>query len=391
MCSACITSSPPASNSAVEQSRRSVMLAECAERISTAPISSQAARSAPTRTCSETGSSPRSRLTAPSAAAIVPASSTSALQPGGSTRVASGSSNTHGPAACSPGRGSPRRTSASSHSPPKRAQRLASAPDRLGVEDGARRRVGAVAADHVMRGVRRRRLVELERIGPSGEVEQLLVLVVGRCAGLRHRPSGREPAVGDQAHLRARRGHREEQGRERESRHSNNRRNAHGAEPLRSAGSSQVVALREEVTREPACKPLTPVRFRSAPLSASVHEAGGRTRDSTFPVLGRVATITYTLSGPGSVRFTVERVLPGRRRARRCVAPDRASRRRRCTRAKKLRGVLVGSGELGANKLRFNARLRGRRLARGRYILHAIPLGPDGKPGARARTTFRVA
>ena len=45
-----------ASNSAVEASRRSLMLAEWAERISTAPISSQIARSAPVSTWSSTGS-----------------------------------------------------------------------------------------------------------------------------------------------------------------------------------------------------------------------------------------------------------------------------------------------------------------------------------------------
>ena len=56
MCSACITISPRASNSAVEASRRSLMFAECAERISTAPISSQIARSAPVSTWSSTGS-----------------------------------------------------------------------------------------------------------------------------------------------------------------------------------------------------------------------------------------------------------------------------------------------------------------------------------------------
>ena len=56
MCSACITIAPSASNSAVDASRRSLMLAECAERTSTAPISSQAARRAPSITWSVTGS-----------------------------------------------------------------------------------------------------------------------------------------------------------------------------------------------------------------------------------------------------------------------------------------------------------------------------------------------
>ena len=58
MCSACMTSSPAGSKRAVEQSWRSVMFGEWAERISTAPISSQAARSAPVITWRATGSSP---------------------------------------------------------------------------------------------------------------------------------------------------------------------------------------------------------------------------------------------------------------------------------------------------------------------------------------------
>src|SRR5947208_7215695 len=59
MCSACMTISPRGSNSAVEQSRRSLMFAECALRTSAAPISSQAAFSAPVTTWSSTGSSTR--------------------------------------------------------------------------------------------------------------------------------------------------------------------------------------------------------------------------------------------------------------------------------------------------------------------------------------------
>ena len=44
MCSAWTTIRPRSSNSAVEQSRRSLMFAEKAERISAAPISSAIAR-----------------------------------------------------------------------------------------------------------------------------------------------------------------------------------------------------------------------------------------------------------------------------------------------------------------------------------------------------------
>ena len=111
------------------------MFGEWAERISTAPISSQAARRPPTRTCSETASISAIWLPCSSGssrrARIVPCSSTSALQPGGSTRVDSGSSKRQGP---SPSRRPPARrvsTSASSHSPPNarlRCERLTSSP-----------------------------------------------------------------------------------------------------------------------------------------------------------------------------------------------------------------------------------------------------------------------
>ena len=52
MCSACVTMRPRSSKSAVEQSRRSLMFAENAERMSAAPISSAIARSDAPMTCS---------------------------------------------------------------------------------------------------------------------------------------------------------------------------------------------------------------------------------------------------------------------------------------------------------------------------------------------------
>ena len=61
---------PRSSNSAVEASRRSLMFAEWAERTSTAPISSHAARSAPSITCSVTGSIARAPARRPSASAL---------------------------------------------------------------------------------------------------------------------------------------------------------------------------------------------------------------------------------------------------------------------------------------------------------------------------------
>ena len=93
MCSACMTIAASASNSAHEQSRRSLMLAEWAALTSTAPISSQAARSAP-------GDAPRQRDRVHAHSALQPdraAPRRSPRQPGGTTSVASGSSTIAGP------------------------------------------------------------------------------------------------------------------------------------------------------------------------------------------------------------------------------------------------------------------------------------------------------
>ena len=60
MCSACVTIRPRWSNRAVEQSRRSLMLAENAERMRTAPISSAMARSDAPITWSSMGIIPSS-------------------------------------------------------------------------------------------------------------------------------------------------------------------------------------------------------------------------------------------------------------------------------------------------------------------------------------------
>ena len=88
MCSACTTIRPRSSKSAVEQSRRSLMFAEKAERTRTAPISSAIAR----RTLPITWSSTSHRLST-----SVPSPFVSPLQPSGTQHVAPGSSTSCGP------------------------------------------------------------------------------------------------------------------------------------------------------------------------------------------------------------------------------------------------------------------------------------------------------
>jgi hypothetical protein len=118
---------------------------------------------------------------------------------------------------------------------------------------------------------------------------------------------------------------------------------------------------------------LTPARFRA-----------------TGP--GRVGTrISYTLSESANVAFKLERLLAGRRRGRKCVAPGRARRpSRRCTRVRLLRGGLTHQGSAGANSLRFAGRLRGRALPAGRYRLRGRATDSANQTSELARAAFRI-
>jgi hypothetical protein len=117
--------------------------------------------------------------------------------------------------------------------------------------------------------------------------------------------------------------------------------------------------------------------------------AGLALRPARFAA-SRRARVSYRLSEAARVRFRVERELPGRRRGGRCVAPLRAPRGRACTRRERVRGAFERAGRAGTNTFRFRARVAGRTLRPGRYVLVATPLAADGRPGTAARVRFRI-
>ncbi|MDX6699514.1 MAG: hypothetical protein QOE65_2911 [Solirubrobacteraceae bacterium] len=101
-------------------------------------------------------------------------------------------------------------------------------------------------------------------------------------------------------------------------------------------------------------------------------------------------TISYRASESGTTRFTVQRPASGRRSRGRCVRPARGLRNRpRCIRWITLRGSFSHVDVAGANRLHFTGRLRGRRLAPGRYRLAARSSNAAGA-GQAVYRTFRV-
>jgi hypothetical protein len=115
-----------------------------------------------------------------------------------------------------------------------------------------------------------------------------------------------------------------------------------------------------------------------------------RTRPALSRLRARRGRISYRLSERAAVTFTLERSRPGRRRGRRCVAPSRAPRGRRCRRFV-VRGTFTHAGRAGDNARSLPVRLRGRRLAAGRYRLRARARDAAGNrsPTKRARVTLR--
>jgi Tol biopolymer transport system component len=113
-----------------------------------------------------------------------------------------------------------------------------------------------------------------------------------------------------------------------------------------------------------------------------------RIRPSRFRA-GRRARLRFTLSEPARVTMRVELLRPGVRVRGRCVRPRRV-RRPRCTR-RQAKGTVVFAGRpAGANAVTFRGRVRGRRLARGRYRASLQARDAAGNRSATRRVRFTI-
>jgi hypothetical protein len=108
----------------------------------------------------------------------------------------------------------------------------------------------------------------------------------------------------------------------------------------------------------------------------------------------RGTVLSFSSSEAGSASITVQRALPGRRRAGRCVPPRRARRNaRRCTRWK---GVvtLTRAVQAGRTRVPFSGRVGSRSLSRvlrpGRYRFRVAVKDALGNRAAPAAIRFRV-
>jgi hypothetical protein len=107
----------------------------------------------------------------------------------------------------------------------------------------------------------------------------------------------------------------------------------------------------------------------------------------------RGTTVSFTLTQPATVRFTVTQRTKGRKGKRGgkavCVKPTKTNRKRkRCIRVT-LKGSFTRNGIAGRNSFHFSGRLHGRKLTPGRYRLVATP-SAGGRKGKAISSGFRI-
>jgi hypothetical protein len=135
----------------------------------------------------------------------------------------------------------------------------------------------------------------------------------------------------------------------------------------------------------PSLTALSLVRKRFAVGSAPTALSGRRQRRPA-----RGTKFLFTLNKPATVRFRIERLLPGRRVGRRCLAPTRARRLKpRCTRAS-LAGVISRRSGAGSRSTPFSGRLGRRALAPGSYRAVVTATDVNGAVSAARQVSFTV-
>jgi uncharacterized delta-60 repeat protein len=103
----------------------------------------------------------------------------------------------------------------------------------------------------------------------------------------------------------------------------------------------------------------------------------------------RGSSIKFKLSEAASLGIVIARERPGLKRGKRCIAPIKGKKGKRCTRLKKM-GTLKRTGVGGANKIAFSGRIGKRALGVSRYRATLVATDAAGNKSARIVARFRI-
>jgi hypothetical protein len=129
---------------------------------------------------------------------------------------------------------------------------------------------------------------------------------------------------------------------------------------------------------------IAPSSFRTANLGGPIAAA----RIAAAPV---AAKVSYAVSKPAIVTFTIQRLRSGRRVGKSCVAPTPKRRHaKKCTRTTTLKTTFPHGAQSGDNAFTFTGRLDGKALPVGTYRLSAIAKDTVGTTSGPALIGFHI-
>ena len=101
--------------------------------------------------------------------------------------------------------------------------------------------------------------------------------------------------------------------------------------------------------------------------------------------------VSFTLSEPSAVKFTVQRKTSGRRVSGKCRTRTRKNRTKpKCTLWKNVTGSFTVPGKTGTNTFTFRGRLGGKKLRPGSYRLNGTATDPAKNKSLPKRKGFRI-
>jgi hypothetical protein len=104
----------------------------------------------------------------------------------------------------------------------------------------------------------------------------------------------------------------------------------------------------------------------------------------------RGTRFVYTLSEAAKVRIAIQRQLPGRRKGKRCVKPNRNNRHAKSCKRFKTVTTLSVNAKQGSNSTPFTGRAKGKALGPARYRARLVAADPLGAKSKTRTLSFRI-
>lgn len=132
----------------------------------------------------------------------------------------------------------------------------------------------------------------------------------------------------------------------------------------------------------------------SLKLTPSVFKVGRKATPLTIAAKRKYktgTTIGFNLTVAANVELVFNRILPGKRKGKKCVRPTRSLKRAKKCRRYRSAGKLTRVGAAGANSYKFSGRIGKRALKPGAYQLVVRATVPGGATVATKTKNFRIA